>query len=134
MVSASKKRSELLSDQEPGERDITLERAEELAYSWYLETRYWEALERYRRERQEPQHREDPSPEEDAEQGEDPNQDSPVEIVHDEQREDGLVCFWITDYAPLGAKKQATRHAYVCVDPQSGALIPQSIEATIPRS
>jgi hypothetical protein len=134
MVSASRKRSELLSDEEPGEHGVTRERAEELAYSWYLETRYWEALERYRRERQEPHHREDPSPEEDTEEGEDPNQDNPVELLHDESREDGLVCFWITDYAPLGEKKHATRHAYVCIDSRTGALIPQSIEATIPRS
>ncbi|MED5464676.1 MAG: hypothetical protein VX699_08495 [Myxococcota bacterium] len=134
MVSASKKRSELLSDEEHGERGISLERAEELAYSWYLETRYWEALERYRRERQEPEHREERSSEEESEENDELNQDNPVEIVHDEQRDDGLVCFWITDYAPQGAKKQATRHAYVCVDPQTGALLPQSIEATIPRS
>ena len=100
--------------------------AEELIQAWYLENLLWEELadvreeerlEDYLRRRREEERG-------DEEQGED---DMP-DLEPDEGREDPLMCFWITDHNPDGLRHGSTRRMYVCVDPETGAIIPQAIE------
>ena len=134
MVSASHKRSQLVLEEGASERALSAEQAEELAYRWYLESRYWEILEQYRQE--EERSRQGRGSKHEEEQGEESShaEDNPIEIERDESRDDNLICFWISDHAPTGLSSEGRRHAYVCVDPKTGELIPQSTEAEIKRS
>ena len=47
---------------------------------------------------------------------------------YDDERTDQLMCFWITDFNANLTKPGGMRRMYVCIDPVSGAIIPQSIE------
>ena len=49
-------------------------------------------------------------------------------LDEDKLRSDQLNCFWITDYNTLSSKPGAIRRMYVCLDSDTGAIIPQQIE------
>ena len=51
------------------------------------------------------------------------------ELEYDPERSDQLMCFWITDFNSSGALPGLLRKMYVCIDPESGAIIPQAVEA-----
>ena len=134
MVTASHRRSQLVLEEGARERELSAEQAEELAYRWYLDSRYWEVLERYRVEEQSSGQRQRSSSDEEPEEESPPPEDTPIEFERDETRDDNLICFWISDHAPVGLSGEGIRHAYVCVDPKTGELIPQTTETGIQRS
>jgi hypothetical protein len=117
---AARRKSEiLLADSEQFEGRMTRDDAAELVQAWYLEHLLWERLEHERKER-----------------GDDDDETRPwfeEELVPaveaDEERPDELMCFWVSDHM-MGdpGKKGGMRHMYICVDPKSGAILPQHIE------
>ena len=144
--SASRRPSEiLLADAD--ERGPRFDRADarELIQAWYMENLLWEQLAHARRYREEldEAHRQRVYREEQERQegrrgrgdGEDDDEpdwidDLDSELEYDDQRADNLMCFWITDFNVDPSQPMAMRRMYVCIDPASGAIIPQSIEAT----
>jgi hypothetical protein len=42
------------------------------------------------------------------------------------------MCFWITDFNADSSNPGGIRRMYVCIDPDSGAIIPQAIEQSLP--
>lgn len=140
---AARSRSEImLADVE--RRSSGLERgdAQELIQAWYMENLLWEKLaearrrqddldqafkrvqrdERERQQRQRDQNRDD---DDDEQQWYD---DPYPELEYDMGRADSLMCFWITDFNADLTNPGGMRRMYVCIDPASGAIIPQSIE------
>lgn len=115
--------------------------AQELVQAWYLENLFWQELANARRRREEGERaarndederrerRKQEEQDEDAERDEDDGYDDLPEMQYDVSRTDRLMCFWITDYNPAGLHLGATRRMYVCVDPDSGAIIPQMVES-----
>ena len=88
------------------------EDAEERIQAWYLESLLQRRIE-----------------DEEAGHGRRDDESDDWRLEHDEERNDGLICFWIDTYNPTGSQKGSLHRMYVCVDPQSGAILPQSIEA-----
>jgi hypothetical protein len=141
---ASRRPSEiLLADvDERGPRFSRMD-AQELCQAWYMENLFWEALANSRRhkddieallrqrEEEEQQRRRgrDQERNDDTEDTPEWVEDSEAELEYDEQRDDNLMCFWITDFNADPTLPLSMRRMYVCVDPQSGAIIPQHIDA-----
>ena len=50
------------------------------------------------------------------------------DLEYDPNRTDSLMCFWITDFNADLLNPGSVRRMYVCIDPDTGAIIPQSIE------
>jgi len=125
----------------PGEEELEGEErsasAEELVQAWYLEQLLWGELEeerqRYRwqadQEEAERRLRERLQREDEAARAY-PLDEPALEL--DPYRGDQLVCFWITDFASDPTSPGSMRRMYVCVDPDSGGIIPQFVEAHRP--
>ncbi|MBI5507336.1 MAG: hypothetical protein HY903_01160 [Deltaproteobacteria bacterium] len=119
--------------------------AQELIQAWYMENLLYEQLAYARRQRQEEEHlikkvsRDERDERRDRRgQGNGGDDDDPEwiddmipELEHDDGRQDHLVCFWITDFNTDPTLPQSMRRMYVCIDPDSGAIIPQAIEADL---
>jgi hypothetical protein len=54
-----------------------------------------------------------------------------ADLEYDHGRDDRLMCFWITDFNTAPGIAGSMRRMYVCVDPATGAIIPQRVEADI---
>ncbi|MEO1482960.1 MAG: hypothetical protein AAFU77_12710 [Myxococcota bacterium] len=133
-VAARRPSEIMLLDQEHAGEQMNRAEAQELVSAWYLENLFWEELaerrdsdrrrvERDERERRDQQRREDEEEEEQL------YQDDLPEMEFDPGRGDDLVCFWISDYNTTGHMAGMLRRMYVCIDPDSGAIIPQHLEA-----
>jgi hypothetical protein len=111
--------------------------AQELIAAWYLESRLWDVLARHRRDdaegaREDDEHREpEPGAHDDGDTqggaGDEPFSD----FEYDEKRHDRLMCFWITDFGTDPTQPRSMRRMYVCVDPDTGAILPQQVEAEL---
>jgi hypothetical protein len=110
--------------------------AQELIQHWYLENLLWweladfrrrgeERIERDRKERERQQQGE----EEGRGEHEGEEDDLGPDLEYDTTRDDKLACFWITDYNVNPSMPGGARRMYVCIDPETGAIIPQFIEA-----
>ena len=117
--------------------------AQELIQAWYLENLLWQELAHGRRrreesaseQRREEQRRRERDEEAEERRDEDDERDAYDDLPdmqYDSSRSDRLMCFWVTDYNPPGLLAGAVRRMYVCVDPDSGAIIPQMVEAEAP--
>ncbi len=135
----------LLADNEERQGPVSRGDAQELIQAWYLENLLWETLAR-RRDEEMARHRERLAHEQDEEreqrQGEgrgggddgSGNQNEPDDgpaLEYDGQRDDRLICFWVTDFNTDPSLPEAMRRMYVCVDPDTGAILPQQVEAAI---
>jgi hypothetical protein len=117
--------------------------AQELIQAWYMENLLYEQLAYARRGRPEDDQglikrvsRDERDEKRDG-RGQEPDQEDPEwvedmipELEHDPDRPDKLVCFWITDFNTDPTMPGAMRRMYVCVDPETGAILPQAIEAS----
>ncbi len=148
--SAARRASDImLADREQIGRQLGRGDAQELVQAWYLENLFWTELAAHRRqqeaqsrvyerererERQQQQQRQggddQQQQEEESQQKRDWHEEVP-RMSYDEQRNDQLMCFWITDYNAHSAMSGVMRRMYVCIDPESGAIIPQAIESEI---
>ncbi|MEM6533215.1 MAG: hypothetical protein AAF654_11350 [Myxococcota bacterium] len=135
-VAARRPSEIMLLDQENAGGELKQTDAQELVSAWYLENLLWEELaerrdsdrrrvERDDRDRRDRQQREGSEHDED----EQPYRDDLPEMEYDHGRGDDLVCFWISDYNTTGHMAGMLRRMYVCIDPESGAIIPQHVEA-----
>lgn len=140
---AARKRSDiLLADGEQNGGKYTTADAQELIQAWYLENLFWEEIAQARRQRyereqeakdeQEKRDRRQREKEQD-EQGSQKDEESALieslpELEYDKGRSDQLMCFWITDYNAGPRDMFGPKRMYVCVDPETGAIIPQQIE------
>jgi len=148
---AGHKKSEILleGDDLASGRSLGKPDASELVQAWYLENLLWSELERLKREREQRlgkderesrQERREDRRGDDPEPGDDEPTESWVEdeagldLEYDEERTDRLMCFWVTDYNPLDVQRGTVRRMYVCIDPDTGAIIPQSIEQLSPEA
>ena len=118
--------------------------AQELIQAWYMENLLYEQLAYARRRRQDDEQglirrvsRDDREEKHDR-RGRDGREEDPEwvddmipELEHDPHRADQLVCFWITDFNTDPTMPGSMRRMYVCIDPDSGAIIPQTIEASV---
>lgn len=112
--------------------------AQELIAAWYQENLLWDALARAKREAVEQNERDRERRDErqrERERDDDNEREqeraAELEMQYDHEREDRLMCFWVTDYNTNPALPEAMRRMYVCIDPDSGAIIPQTIEAEL---
>jgi hypothetical protein len=140
---ASRKDSEiLLADLAERKGGLTRGDARELLQAWYLENLFWETLASARKQaddranserakrRVEEQDAQD-GRERDRRQEQDKQQESEPAWDYDHERQDRLMCFWITDHNTDPSSPMATRRMYVCIDPDTGAILPQQIEAEL---
>lgn len=135
---AARKRSDILfGSSEEWDGGSRRGDAQELIQAWYLENLLWTELDDARRrgqvdsERQ--RERQQQQDQERQRRGDDEpdwvGDDIVPRLEEDESRDDRLMCFWITDHVPGdGMMAAAERRMYVCVDPDTGAIIPQFIE------
>jgi len=127
----------------PGEEDLAKLKsqdpglAQELVQAWYLENLFWQEL-AYARRHKEKEHqgqgqgqpdREDEDKREEQQRDRKNRDDNLPDMQYDPNRQDHLMCFWITDFGTVPGSLGGVRRMYVCVDPRSGAIIPQAIEA-----
>ena len=116
--------------------------AQELIQAWYMENLLWEQLANARRHRQEREQQERRVSRDDQERqqrdqderdDDDPEwlYDLDAELEYDSERTDNLMCFWITDFSIDSSQPTAMRRMYVCIAPETGAIIPQHIEASL---
>lgn len=148
--SAARRASDImLTDREAVGRQLGRGDAQELVQAWYLENLFWTELaahkrmqdrdshrlvhEREQRERNQQQQRQGQDDQQQQDEAQDKRnwQDDVPKMAYDDKRHDQLMCFWITDYNAHSAKSGIIRRMYVCIDPESGAIIPQSIESEI---
>lgn len=118
--------------------------AQELIQAWYLENLLYEQLALARRQRQDDERlvkriqgdddeRRQGQKQSDEEEDEGAWTDEEMpELELDQQRSDQLICFWITDFNTDPRLPTAMRRMYVCIDPDTGAILPQAIEADVP--
>ena len=115
----------------------------ELVQAWYLENLLWDELAGQRRraaqERERQQLQRDREQrererrdgerrrEEDDDHADWVDDDIVPELQYDQERDDRLMCFWISDNSS-DPENPGTKRMYVCVDPDTGAIIPQYIE------
>jgi hypothetical protein len=141
---ASRRPSEiLLADvDERGPRFSRMD-AQELCQAWYMENLFWEVLAHARRHKddlerllkqrdeEERERRHGHGQGEQQEEEETPEwvEDLDADLEYDDQRSDHLMCFWITDFNADPLLPLAMRRMYVCIDPDTGAIIPQQIDA-----
>ncbi len=110
--------------------------SQEMIQAWYLENLLWQELENAKREQREPldylkrerQNDEQREREENQDEEAYTHDDDLPQLEEDILRGDQLNCFWITDHNTLSSKPGAIRRMYVCLDPETGAIIPQHIE------
>jgi len=110
--------------------------SQELIQAWYLENLLWQELEDAKRQQRESldylkreRQNDERGDREDAQDEEDYEHDDDLpQLEEDALRNDQLNCFWITDHNTLSSKPGAIRRMYVCLDPETGAIIPQQIE------
>lgn len=130
---ASRSRSAIvLADPDELEGGLDPDESQEHVAAWYLEALFYEELEEYRwleqheRERQERerQQEEDRRREEEEER----DRDDPLLIHPDPESPSGLVCFWVEEHNLSPRKLGGITRRYVCIDPQSGAIIPKGVE------
>jgi hypothetical protein len=107
--------------------------AQELVTAWYLEGRLWDALARRERDEEEARDRRgrERDGREDGEREEQHDDDPLADLEYDKGRDDRLMCFWITDHGTDPTAPRSTRRMYVCVDPATGAILPQQVEAEV---
>lgn len=145
--SAARRASDImLQDREAIGRQLGRGDAQELVQAWYLENLFWTEVAAHRRQQETVQQRREREREQNErggqghhhdQQGEDDQQqqrdyhDEVPKMSYDDHRGDQLMCFWITDYNTHSARSGIVRRMYVCIDPESGAIIPQSIESEI---
>lgn len=113
--------------------------AQELVQAWYLENLFWTELaqarqrqedgERVRRDERDRRRDRQHDEQQDGQEDESPLDESLPELEFDEQRADNLMCFWITDFNAHSALSGIVRRMYVCIDPATGAIIPQAVES-----
>ncbi len=146
---ASRRPSEiLLADVDERGPRFSRADAQELIQAWYLENLFWETLANARRHREELEklrRQRDPQDEEqqrqrrqrDRDEDQQRDEDEPAwiddvqtELEYDDQRSDQLMCFWITDFNADPLLPLTMRRMYVCIDPQTGAILPQHIDAS----
>lgn len=139
--SAARRPSDImLTDREQMSGQLGRGDASELVQAWYLENLFWTELAAHKRIERDQQQRRDQqrqrNPYEDAQlddnavepQQRDWHEEVPT-MTYDEHRHDQLMCFWITDFNAHSHNTGIMRRMYVCIDPDSGAIIPQSIDA-----
>jgi hypothetical protein len=111
--------------------------AQELIAAWYLESRLWDLLARHRQDDLDGSRQGDEREgSEDRDKHDDDHRDGPddepfSDFEYDEKRNDRLMCFWITDFGTDPAMPRSMRRMYVCVDPDTGAILPQQVEAEL---
>ncbi len=126
----------MLTDLEGRSGPLSRGDAEELVQAWYLENLLWDTLQRGKKQLDELRERRREREEREREreqQGKDGEQ-SPaegLELQYDSERQDRLVCFWITDYNTDPLHTGTIRRMYVCIDPDTGAILPQELEAEV---
>lgn len=124
---------------------LTRDNAEEAIQLWYLEHLIDEQLdmarkaeEMLRRDQQrvkqdqgQQRHRNNQSNEKDDEQESSTQEETNDDFLfeYDHGRNDHLMCFWITDFNVELAQGRGIRRMYVCIDPETGAILPQGVEA-----
>lgn len=137
-VAARRPSEIMLTDREAAGHILQGEDAEEIIGAWYLENLFWEELaerrdsERRRADRDERERRQRERQERDAhdeEEDERAYRDDLPEMREDDERDDNLICFWISDYNTTGHMAGILRRMYVCIDPDTGGIIPQQLEA-----
>lgn len=135
--SAARRPSDImLTDRENLGGELGQGDASELVQAWYLENLFWTELAAQKRQQERDQQRRDRGRQQYDEMLEedlgrekrDWHQETPV-MKFDEHRRDKLMCFWINDYSAHSHNSGIVRRMYVCIDPESGAIIPQSIDA-----
>lgn len=146
--SAARKPSDiLLADREQLGSTLSRGDAQELVQAWVLENLFWNELAEARRRQQQEAQRDErerkrrrgegdgtDGDEAGAEDGRDEHgewADELPELEFDEERGDRLMCFWITDFNPHSAVAGVVKQMYVCIDPDTGAILPQSVEAEV---
>jgi hypothetical protein len=107
--------------------------AQELIQAWYLENLLWEKLANIRCQQEEIERQQQPEQRDDRGHRDHDEPDSmddiDAELAYDDQRGDNLICFWISDFNVDPLQPGGIRRMYVCIDPDTGAIIPQHIEA-----
>lgn len=145
---ATRQRSEImLADVERREGHLDSSDAQELIQAWYMENLLWERLAQARRrqeeldqsfkrvQREERERQQRDRDQRDQQQEEDVPDwiDDPYPYLeYDTERGDNLMCFWITDFNADLSNPGGIRRMYVCIDPDSGAIIPQAIDQSLP--
>ncbi|MBC7793528.1 MAG: hypothetical protein H7Z43_07455, partial [Clostridia bacterium] len=125
----------MLTDREQMSGQLGRGDASELVQAWYLENLFWTELAAHKRIERDQQQRRDRGQQDQQEpddelgvQKRDWHEEVPA-MKFDEHRGDRLMCFWITDYNAHSHNSGVMRRMYVCIDPDTGAVIPQSIDA-----
>jgi hypothetical protein len=138
-TAARRKSDILLADSEEHHgRGMAKDDAMELIAAWYLENLLWDELlqseqqkrlriERDRQQREDRERQQQEDQRRDDEEAEWFEESIVPDLEYDEQREDRLMCFWVTDESP-DPLNPGLRRMYVCVDPDTGAIIPQYID------
>ncbi len=136
-TAARRKSDILLADSEEYDGAMGRDDAMELIQAWYLENLLWDAIEDAKRRARlhklyQDQERERQRQDRERKQSDDDDPDWVAEeivpeLIYDEDRDDNLMCFWITDES-ADPTNPGQRRMYVCVDPDTGAIIPQHIE------
>ncbi|MEM6731050.1 MAG: hypothetical protein AAF658_05815 [Myxococcota bacterium] len=138
-VAARRPSDIMLLDREHAGQALEGHDAQEIVSAWYLENLFWEELakrrdsdhrriERDERERRQEQHQRERDHRDDEEEDLLYRDDLP-ELTADDERTDDMVCFWISDYNTTGHMAGILRRMYVCIDPDTGGIIPQHLEA-----
>ncbi len=128
-AAARRPSSILLADLDDEEQPLARGDAEELVAAWYLENRLFDELREHERERE--RREEERREQEDEQRDEQQRDDELSELEYDDQRGDRLMCFWITDFNALPGQPHSMRRMYVCIDPATGGIISQDVEAAI---
>ncbi|MEM6273652.1 MAG: hypothetical protein AAF735_00295 [Myxococcota bacterium] len=138
-VAARRPSDIMLLDREHAGQSIENEDAQEIISAWYLENLFWEELaqrrdkenrrvERDDRERRDQQRQDDERREREDDEDRAYRDDLP-ELAADDARSDEMMCFWISDYNTTGHMAGILRRMYVCIDPETGGIIPQQLES-----
>ncbi len=138
---AARKPSEILLP-DVARQNLSRAEAQELVQAWYTENLLWDTLAQARRRQEELAQGRDRARRErgdEQQRGQDQRQDGDpawaddpfLELTPDEGRGDHLMCFWVTDYNTNPLLPGGVRRMYVCIDPETGAILPQAIEAEL---
>lgn len=131
-TAARKKSDILLADSEEFQGKMTRGDAQELVQAWYQENLLWAELDRARQRTEELWRREQERQRKEQDHQGEPawlDDDAEPEFEYDDHRDDHLMCFWLSEHITDDVRKRgAMKRMYVCVDPDTGAIIPQTIE------
>ncbi len=149
---AARRPSDILLTDYDEKRGLSKGDAQELIQAWYLENLLWDTLQKAKQYAEE-ERRKDRRDRERSEEGErrereggDGERDEPeqqrgpsqdddgLDFEFDTERGDHLMCFFITDYNTDPSRPESMRRMYVCIDPDTGAILPQQVEATLDRA